>query len=909
MKLKIPFLIIILSSSLSMKAQEQYKLSLNCKDISFIDFVTKVENILPVKFYYKKEWVKDMKLGDYPDCVTLSCVLDNLLKGTSLYYYFDDLGNIILTKNYAVKVNNTPLGKNKKFLPPTDYSNSADNQQAGNISVEIGNPAEKNKPGNVTITGYINNRNTREPVAGVTVFVQKLSIGSVSNEYGFYTLTLPRGTHLLQFTFMGMREKAVNMNLYGTGELNVEMNSVMIPLKETVISAQKSITLQRFEVGAEKINITSFKLLPTAMGESDIIKSILLLPGVQSVGEGSAGFNVRGGSADQNLILLYGAPLYNSSHFFGFFSAINSDIIKDVTLYKGGIPSKYGGRISSVLDIGSKDGNREEFAGNAGISPITTHISLEGPIIKDTLTYILTARTTYSNWIFGLIKNPALHNSRASFYDLNGKLTYDLNKNNRIEFSAYTSHDEFRFNTDSTYRYNNNILALKWRHYFNSRFFSSLSLNNSSYNYDISSQNIPIEAFILSHKVNSTGLKADINWFLGRNEINFGIDLTRYDIIPGTYLPYNDSSLVIPRRIEKERAWEGALYIEDKFVATEFLSINVGMRMSSYFSLGPQTVLLYDPEFSKSTTTITDTLKFKPGKVISRYSGPEFRVSLNFRISDNNSFKINYNRTRQYLHLLSNSTSIAPTDTWQLSDYYLKPEIGDQVAIGYYEMLFGNSFEASAEIYYKGIRNMIDYKAGTNLIMDENIERDIVNVKGKAYGLELVLKKTEGKFRYSIGYTYSRTFVKSLGVFSDEVINSGKWFPANFDKPNDLVVTFNYILSRRLSFSSNYSWSTGRPITYPVATYRVADKLIVTYSDRNAHRIPDYSRLDLSLRVSGNLKSHRIAHPYWTFSVYNVLGRQNVYSVYFKKVNENIKGYELSVFGRPIPSVTFNFDF
>ena len=909
MKLKIPFLIIILSSSLSMKAQEQYKLSLNCKDISFIDFVTKVENILPVKFYYKKEWVKDMKLGDYPDCVTLSCVLDNLLKGTSLYYYFDDLGNIILTKNYAVKVNNTPLGENKKFLPPTDYSNSADNQQAGNISVEIGNPAEKNKPGNVTITGYINNRNTREPVAGVTVFVQKLSIGSVSNEYGFYTLTLPRGTHLLQFTFMGMREKAVNMNLYGTGELNVEMNSVMIPLKETVISAQKSITLQRFEVGAEKINITSFKLLPTAMGESDIIKSILLLPGVQSVGEGSAGFNVRGGSADQNLILLYGAPLYNSSHFFGFFSAINSDIIKDVTLYKGGIPSKYGGRISSVLDIGSKDGNREEFAGNAGISPITTHISLEGPIIKDTLTYILTARTTYSNWIFSLIKNPALHNSRASFYDLNGKLTYDLNKNNRIEFSAYTSHDEFRFNTDSTYRYNNNILALKWRHYFNSRFFSSLSLNNSSYNYDISSQKIPIEAFILSHKVNSTGLKADINWFLGRNEINFGIDLTRYDIIPGTYLPYNDSSLVIPRRIEKERAWEGALYIEDKFVATEFLSINVGMRMSSYFSLGPQTVLLYDPEFSKSTTTITDTLKFKPGKVISRYSGPEFRVSLNFRISDNNSFKINYNRTRQYLHLLSNSTSIAPTDTWQLSDYYLKPEIGDQVAIGYYEMLFGNSFEASAEIYYKGIRNMIDYKAGTNLIMDENIERDIVNVKGKAYGLELVLKKTEGKFRYSIGYTYSRTFVKSLGVFSDEVINSGKWFPANFDKPNDLVVTFNYILSRRLSFSSNYSWSTGRPITYPVATYRVADKLIVTYSDRNAHRIPDYSRLDLSLRVSGNLKSHRIAHPYWTFSVYNVLGRQNVYSVYFKKVNENIKGYELSVFGRPIPSVTFNFDF
>ena len=391
------------------------------------------------------------------------------------------------------------------------------------------------------------------------------------------------------------------------------MNSVLIPLKETVVSAQKSITLQRFEVGAEKINITSFKLLPTSMGESDIIKSMLLIPGVQSVGEGSAGFNVRGGSTDQNLILLYGAPIYNSSHFFGFFSAVNSDIIKDVTLYKGGIPSRYGGRISSVLDIGTKEGNRNEFAGSAGISPITTHLSLEGPIIKDKLTYLLTARTTYSNWIFGLIKDPALHKSRASFYDANGKITYDLNKNNKIDFSAYTSHDSFRFNTDTVYGYNNNIFALKWRHFFTSRFFSSVSINNSAYNYDISSQEIPTEAFVLSHKVNSTGLKADFNWFLGRNEINFGLDLTKYSITPGSYLPYNDSSLVIPHTIQKEHAWEGALYIDDKFLLTDFLSINVGLRMSSYFSLGPQTVMLYNPEFSKSKSTITDTLNFKSG--------------------------------------------------------------------------------------------------------------------------------------------------------------------------------------------------------------------------------------------------------------------------------------------------------
>ena len=896
--------------SVNLGAQEKYRISSNYKDISFIDFVTRIESILPVKFYYMDEWVKDLKLGDYPDCTTLSCVMDNLLKGTSLYYYIDDFGNVVITNNYAVKVSSKTVEKNNKFLPPTDFSGSAESQQmAGNTSMDIGNPAEKNKPGNVIVSGYIKNKVTKEPVSGATVFIQKLSIGTISNDYGYYTLTMPRGVHLLQFSFIGMREKTINLNLYGTGELNVDMNSVLIPLKETVVSAQKSVTLQRFEVGAEKINITSFKLLPTSMGESDIIKSVLLIPGVQSVGEGSAGFNVRGGSADQNLILLYGAPIYNSSHFFGFFSAVNSDIIKDVTLYKGGIPSRYGGRISSVLDIGSKEGNRNEFAGSAGISPITAHLSLEGPIIKDTLTYILTARTTYSNWIFGMINDPSLRKSRASFYDLNGKLTYDFNKNNKIDFSAYTSHDSFRFNSDTVYSYDNNIFALKWRHFFTSRFFSALSINNSSYNYNISSQNIPAEAFVLSHKVNSTSFKADFNWFQGRNEINFGVDLTKHEILPGSYLPKGDSSLIVQHTIEKERAWEGGLYIDDKFLLTDFLSVNVGMRMSSYYALGPQSVMIYNPEYSKSTSTITDTLNFKAGKVIRKYGGLEPRVSLNFRISNKNSFKINYNRTRQYLHMLSNSTSIAPTDTWKLCDYYLKPEIGDQIAVGFYELLFKNNFEASAELYYKTIRNMVDFKGGTNLIMNDNIEKDIINMKGKAYGLELVLKKTEGKIRYSIGYTYSRTFVKSIGTFSDEIINSGKWFPANFDKPNDLVVTFNYLFSRRISFSSSYTYSTGRPITYPIATYDISDKLLVTYSDRNEYRIPDYSRLDVSLKVSGNLKSHRIAHPNWTFSVYNLLGRENVYSIYFKNQGEFVNGYKLSVFGRAIPSVTFSFDF
>ncbi len=910
MKLKILLLISLLILACRMEAQELPKISFDYKGMSFKEFVLAAESQQKVKFFYKDEWVTDLKLGDYPGINNLSEVLDKLFRGTAFYFSINKFGDVVLTKYYSINVSEKTVDNETNFIPPTDYTGAGESQQmAGNTFVVIGNPAERNNKGNVIITGYVSNSDTKEPVAGVTVFIKKLSVGTITNGFGFYSLTLPRGIHSIQFSFIGMKEKIINLNLYGAGEMNVEMRSMLVPLKETVVSAQKSMTLQRFEVGAEKINIASFRLLPTSMGESDIIKSVLLIPGVQSVGEGSAGFNVRGGSADQNLILLYGAPIYNSSHFFGFFSVVNPDVIKDVTLYKGGIPGRYGGRISSVLDIGTIEGNKKEFSGNAGISPITTHVKVEGPMIKDTLSYILTARTTYSNWIFGLIKNPALNNSRASFYDLNGKITYDLNKNNKIEVTSYLSHDSFRFNSDSVYMYDNNIIALKWRHFFTSRFFSSVSVNNSSFKYDISSRKLNPEAFDLTHKINSTSFKADFNWFLGRNEFNFGLDLNKYYIQPGSYTPPNDSSLVVPHFIQKERAWDGALYIDDKINLTNYMSVNVGMRISAYFVVGPGTELVYRPGFSKSRSTIIDTLDFNTGQISSRYAGPEPRISLNFRISDKNSIKLNYNRTRQYLHLLSNSASIAPTDIWKLSDTYLKPQVGDQLALGFYRMLFNNGIETSAEIYYKWIRNMADFKGGSNLIMNDNITEDIINVKGKAYGLELAFKKTEGKLRYSIGYTYSRTFIRSTSSLSEEIINEGQWFPANFDKPNDLVITLNYIFSRRLSFSSNYTWSTGRPITYPVATYQMYDNILVDYSDRNKYRIPDYSRLDLSLTVNGNLRSNKLAHPNWTFSVFNLFGRQNVYSIYFKKVGDLYKGYELSIFGRAIPSVTFNFDF
>ena len=909
MKLKIFIFFYLLILPCYSPAQEKKWSPAVYKDIPFKDFAASTQSLQKIRFFYKDEWVRDLKLKEYPENYSLSDLLDDLLRGTGIYYYINRQGNVVLTKDFAIKVSPASKDTEKTYLPPSDYSiTTEEHHKNENIFIEIGNPAEKNYAGKVIISGYIKNSDTKEPVVGATILAQDLSTGTFSNGYGFYTLDLHRGVHILQFSCLGMKEKLININLNGKGELNVEMNTVLIPIKETIISAKKSMILQRFEVGMEKINIQSFKLLPTTLGETDIVKSVLLIPGVKSVGEGSAGFNVRGGSADQNLILLYGAPVYNSSHFFGFFSSVNPAIIKDATLYKGGIPSRYGGRISSVLDIGTNEG-KDEFAGSAGISPITTQIMVEGPLIRDTLHYIITGRTTYSNWILGLLNNKNLSESRASFYDINGKITYELNKSNKIDFASYISHDAFRFGSDTVFKYDNNIMALRWRHIFNSRFFSTFSLNNSFYEYNISSQKHKPESFVLSHNINSTGFKADFNLFEGRNEINFGLDLNRIIVLPGSYEPASDSSLVKQYYIEKERAIDGALFVEDKFILTDYLSVNAGIRLSSYFTFGPGTVMVYHPGFSKTRSTIIDTLDFSTGEVIKKYAGPELRLSINFRISDNNSFKINYNRTRQYLHLLSNSTSISPTDTWKLSDYNLRPQTGDQIAIGFYQMLLNSSLETSAEIYYKKIKNMADFKGGANLVMNEFIEQDIVNVKGKSYGLELLIKKSEGKLRFTLGYTYARTFIRSLSTLKDEIINEGEWFPANFDKPNDLTFTFNYLLSRRFSFSANYTWSTGRPITFPVATYIMYDDILVDYSDRNKYRIPDYARLDLSFRIGGNLRLHQIAHPNWTFSVYNLLGRKNVYSIYFKKEGDVINAYKLSVFGQAIPSVTFSFDF
>ncbi|MBS0011560.1 MAG: TonB-dependent receptor [Bacteroidales bacterium] len=890
---------------------EDIRITGNFAGRSFASFAEETGREHNLKFFYKPEWVEDINMDRNYDNEALSAILSEVLAGSGLYFLIDESGYVILSKSYAIKNRLHAGTADTAYIEPMDYSIYFDDDESNGFQViRIGSPSG-DKRGSVSISGYVRNRNTGEPVIGAVFMIEELQRGAMTNEYGYYSLTMPRGgDYHVNFSCLGMKSLNRQLQIYESGSMDVEMKENLIPLGSITVTAEGSASLSRMEVGLEKLSIKDVKLLPTNMGVPDIIKTALLLPGIQTVGEGTQGFNVRGGSADQNLILLYDVPVFNTSHFLGFFSSVNSDVINDISLYKGGIPAKYGGRISSVMHIVPRDGNKKKISGSGGISPVTSNLMIEGPIIKDRTSLILAGRSTYSNWILGLLEDPALRNSKVSFYDANIRLVHEINKNNSLELSSYISHDAFKFNNDTLYSYDNSLVSLKWRHVFSEKLFAVFSANKSKYNYNISSTKDIYNSFELLHDIDYSELKSHLTWYPGyRHQADMGLDIAIYGIIPGELVPVGDSSVVLSTMVERQRAVVPALFFSERFKITDRLTLNAGVRLSSFFALGPATVYDYLPGFSKSKATITDTTHFGKGEIIEKYFNPELRLSVNYLIGAASSVKINYNSTAQYLHQLSNTASVSPTDIWVLSDSHLKPQRGRQLALGLYTKLFSNNLQVSIEGYYKKIDDMIDFKGGARLLMNDNIETDIINTIGRAGGVEMMIKKDKGRLNGWISYTYSKTEIRSNTPFIQDRINKGEWFPANYDKPHDLSVILNYIFSRRFSLSGTYVYSTGRPITYPIASFTYGGADVLHYSDRNRYRIPDYSRLDVSFTINGSLKSKKLAHSTLTFSVYNLLGRDNVYSIYFKTDNTLVQGYKLSVFARPIPSVTYNFKF
>jgi hypothetical protein len=698
--------------------------------------------------------------------------------------------------------------------------------------------------------------------------------------------------------------------LYGDGKLNIDLDEEVTPLKEVVVQSERDVRVSGLQMGAEKLDIKTMKQMPLALGETDIMKVVLTLPGVQTVGEGTVGLNVRGGATNQNLILFNDATIYNPSHLFGFFSTFNPDVLNNVELYKSGITADYGGRLSSVLDVTSREGNMKQFAGSGGISPITGRLSLEGPLIKDKASILVGLRSTYSDWILGLLKTEGLKSSKASFYDLNVHFTYKVDDKNSLYLSGYMSKDEFRLNSDTLYYYGDKNMSLKWKHVFNNKIYGVLTGGYSNYDYSISSDINPAEAFNMKFAIQQKDAKLDFSYFpSAKHTINFGISTIHYKLRPGNMQPRSIESLVLPDELQHEQALESGIYIGENFDLSEKLSIYGGIRYSYYQYLGPKDVFTYPGGQPREESGIQDTVTYAKGKTIATHHGPEPRLSLRYSLSRNSSIKFSYNRMRQYIQMLSNTTAIAPTDIWKLSDAYVRPQIGDQYSLGYYTNLKRNSLEFSIETYYKTMGNSVDFKNSAVLLLNHHLETDVINAEGEAYGVELLLKKPAGKLNGWISYTYSRSLLKTKSIHSSETVNDGKYYPSSYDKPHAVNFISNYKFSRRFNFSLNMTYSTGRPITLPLAKYDLGGNPRLYYSERNAYRIPDYFRVDASINIEGNHKIRKLAHSSWTLAIYNLTGRQNAYSVYFTSKDNKISGYKLSIFGRPIPTITYNFKF
>ena len=901
----------------SLNAQDK-SLSLSFSKILFRDLVDTVEKTIPVKIYYSNNWVDSLYLNIDSKNDSLSGLFTKSLTNSGLNFIITSDNKLIFSKGYVIKTNfNTEyreyLKKSLNVPDTTRYVLPSQKTEETTINDEykvfkVGTPSASSHNGFATLSGVISNFETKEALPGVIVYVEKIKAGAITNNVGYYSIELPVGQCQVEFRMIGMKTTRRNVIVYSNGNLNLTMISNTNALNEVVVSANRENNVRNEKIGIEKISLKMMKQIPMGMGESDLLKSSLLLPGVTTVSEAASGFNVRGGSTDQNLILLDGAPIINPSHFFGFFSAFNSDIIQDVTLYKSGIPAKYGGRISSVMDIILKEGTREKVNISGGISPYMGRLMVETPLFKKKGSLILSGRSTYSDWILKMLNNVMLKKSSAYFNDLQGLFTFDLNKKNSVALSGYLSNDYFDYYSQNAIHYNNFSTTLKWKHSYGPRLSSLVSAIVSNYNYEIITKNDSTKANSLKYKLDQKILRADFTWYNGeKHKVEFGLNATVYSLSPGILTPYGAYSNIEAKTLESEQAIEPSLYISDEYEVTPRLLISGGLRFNYFTAFGPKTEYIYAPGGPRSVENMIDTVYFGKGQVVKAYPGLEYRLSSRFIITPDLSVKAGISSNYQYLNMISNTTSMSPTDIWKLSDNYIKPQKAVQASIGLYKNLNVKALEFSVEGYYKKMTNVLDYKGGANLVMNEHLETDILNGDGKAYGVEFMLKKQYGTLSGWVSYTYSRVFYRVNGLYEEEKINSGNFFPANFDKPNDLKVVANLKLMRRLNVTSNFIYSTGRPITFPVAYYDFLNVNRVFYSERNEYRIPDYLRLDFSATLNGNLRAKKLNHSSLTFTVYNVLGRKNPYSIFFKVEDGVVNGYQMSIFGQPIFMLTYSF--
>jgi ferric enterobactin receptor len=744
-----------------------------------------------------------------------------------------------------------------------------------------------------TVTGDIIQSANQKPLPKATIYVDETGYGTMSDSSGRYQINLPKGIYNITISFQGFFTKRQKIVINDSFNIDFFMDEKATDLAEVEVSAKNaSQNLKRLETGVTNLSIRTLKKLPTLLGELDIIKSLFSLPGVASVGEGASGFNVRGGNIDQNLILMDNAPVFNSSHLMGFFSIFNPDALRDINFYRGGIPAQYGGRTASVLNINLKDANAQQFAVQGGVSFISSRLMLETPIIKDKMSFYVASRVSYVGYMFKILPQENLKNTEADFYDVTTKLEYRPTTKDKIAITGFTGFDKFKIAGDSLstvevnasstlFNWQTTNATVSWAHAFNTKLTSKVSAVYSNYFAKISNSDSS-SAFKLNSNVDFKNLKADFSFVpTEKHKIDFGASSILYNIQPGKFIPFSAASQNNSKILRTESAIESAIYINDEIEITKKFSVLVGLRYSLFGNNSKGNAYTYNPDLPKSKASIKDST-FNNGGINQSYNGLEPRFSAKFSLTQNASIKVSLNRMMQYIQLISNTTAALPTARWKLADNFIKPQIANQISIGYFQNLNDNKIESSIEFFYKKLQNVSDYKDGSNLTLDFYPEASILQGFGRAYGAEIFIKKNIGLLTGWLSYTYSQTQFLVKGKFIEETINNGNYFAPNYNKPHVINFIGSYQLAKSVSFSTNFTYSTGRPITYPGSKAYIGGLIVPYYTDRNGANIPNYVRLDLALNIDANPYSTKRLKNSWNLSLYNALNTRNAYSIFFK---------------------------
>lgn len=770
------------------------------------------------------------------------------------------------------------------------------------------------------LSGQVIDAQSGDPLVGAVISVDFKKSGSTTDAKGNYKLSLPVGEYVVKVSNVGYNPFRTKIYVKGDMVLNVELNDVTKQLEEVIVSASTSKKdIQTPSLGVTVLSLKGIKKLPTMMGEVDVIRSLQSLPGVSSVGEGANGLNIRGSNVDQNLIYIDDTPIFNPTHMFGLFSVFASDAIRDLELYKGGIPARFGGRTASVLDIKMIEPNTDKFKMQGGIGLVSNRIMAEIPVIKEKLSVLVAGRLSANDYLFKSVAPANLKNIRANFSDIATKIYFRPNTKNTISVSAYLSHDYYRVDSlfsienvvakQTSFDYGHKNGSIHWNHYFSPKLNMLVSAAVSNY----------ATKTYAPDSVNTIDLNSSILYRNGSisfdyqpvdsHKLNFGISTTRYDIKPGTL---NDGvvSRVSTVKLDDEQSMEAAVYLDDEWKMNEKLTIQAGIRYTKYWRIGAGTVNTYAPGLMPSLNSIVSKKTYDDGEVMTTYGGFEPRLTLKYSLAENTTMKLGYNRQQQFFQLLSNNTTPLPTSRWKTADAFIKPQQSDFASIGFFKTFNENVFEVSLESYYRNVRNTLDFVSGANLQLNPNIETQLITGKSKAYGFELMLQKKKGENSGWISYTYARAFNQMIGDFpAIQAINGGNWFATNYDKPHSFNVMWNIQPTTHHSFSFTFAYNTGRPFSSPSGSYEIAGRKYPVFAERNNDRVRDYHRLDFSWTINNPSMKHKRWEGSWVFTVYNLYGRQNPYSVFFKSTKNGLKAYELSVFASPFVSMTYNFKF